>query len=120
VGRAAGITPGIERDLGMAVRIRLTRVGKKNRPFFRLAVFDSKTRRDGRYLENLGLFDPLIQDEKKKLTINVVRLHHWTGHGALPTPKVEKLLLHCGIPVKAEVKAAPAPAAKPAAKPARK
>lgn len=55
----------------MAVRIRMTRYGKKNRPFFRIAVFDSRTRRDGRYLENLGLFDPLAQDVKKKLTINV-------------------------------------------------
>jgi small subunit ribosomal protein S16 len=108
----------------MAVRIRLTRYGKKNRPFFRLAVFDARTRRDGRYLENLGIFDPLVQDEKKKLVIDVARLHHWTGHGALPTPKVEKLLRHCGIPVRAEVKDAPKPAAKapakPSAKPAKK
>jgi small subunit ribosomal protein S16 len=99
----------------MAVRIRLTRYGKKNRPFFRIAVFDSRTRRDGRYLENLGLFDPLVQDVKKKLTINVARLQHWVGQGALPTPKVEKLLEHCDVPLR------PAkPVSKPVAKPAGK
>lgn len=99
----------------MAVRIRLTRYGKKNRPFFRIAVYDSRTRRDGRYLESLGLFDPIVQDVKKKVTINVDRLHHWIGQGALPTPKVEKLLEHCGVPLKVA-----RPAAKPAAKPAKK
>jgi small subunit ribosomal protein S16 len=102
---------------GMAVRIRLTRYGKKNRPFFRIAVFDSRTRRDGRYLENLGIFDPLTADVKKKVTIDVERLQHWIRNGALPTPKAGKLLDHCGIPLKSAMSAAPAPAQKPAAKP---
>lgn len=106
----------------MAVRIRLTRYGKKNRPFFRLAVYDSRTRRDGRYLENLGIFDPLTQDVRKKLTVDVERIQQWIRQGALPTPKVGKLLKHCGIPLKpvaaaAATAAAPKPAA--TAKPAK-
>ena len=88
----------------MAVRIRLTRYGKRNRPFFRLAVFDSRTRRDGRYLENLGVYDPLAKDALKKLDIHVDRLQHWISRGALPTPKVGKILEHCGVPLKAEAK----------------
>jgi small subunit ribosomal protein S16 len=90
----------------MAVRIRMTRVGKTNRPYFRIAVFDSRTRRDGRCIENLGTFDPLAQDVKRKVTIQVNRLQHWVRHGALPTPKVETLFAHCGIPL-AEAKPAP-------------
>ncbi len=99
----------------MAVRIRLTRYGKTNRSFFRIAVFDSRTRRDGRYLENLGTYDPLVKDVQKKVTIKVDRLHHWVVNGALPTPNLEKVLLHCGVQIR------PAkPVAKPAAKAASK
>jgi small subunit ribosomal protein S16 len=96
----------------MAVRIRLTRYGKKNRPFFRIAVFDSRTRRDGRFLENLGTFDPLVQDESKKIVIQADRLQDWIRRGAKPTVKLEKLLAHCGVPAAAAKPAAP-PAVKP-------
>lgn len=93
----------------MAVRIRLTRYGKKNRPFFRVAVYDSRTRRDGKYIENLGVYDPLPEDVRKKLTLHVDRLQHWIARGARPTPKVETLLRHCGVPLKAEAQAAAKP-----------
>ena len=89
----------------MAVRIRLTRYGKRNRPCFRIAVYDSETRRDGRYLENLGLYDQLVKDVQKKVTIHVDRLQHWVSRGALPTPKVGQILAHCGVPLKPGKKA---------------
>ena len=50
----------------MAARIRLKRMGRKNRAFFRIGVFDSRTRRDGRAIEMLGHYDPLVKDEKEK------------------------------------------------------
>jgi small subunit ribosomal protein S16 len=84
----------------MAVRIRLTRYGKRNRPSFRIAVFDSRTRRDGRYLENLGLYDPIAKDDAKKVTIDAGRLQHWVAQGALPTPKLGKIFAHCGVALK--------------------
>jgi small subunit ribosomal protein S16 len=104
----------------MSVRIRLTRIGRKNRPHFRIAVFDSQTRRDGRYLENLGHYDPLVQDKKTKVQIDSVRLADWIGRGALPTPAVAQLLKHCGVKVPTAPKTAkPKADAKPkAAKPA--
>lgn len=103
----------------MAVRIRLTRYGKRNRPSFRIGVFDSRTRRDGRYIENLGVYDPLAGDVAKKVTIHVDRLQHWIAHGALPTPKVGKLLAHCGVPLKPPASPAAKAPAKAPAKPAK-
>jgi small subunit ribosomal protein S16 len=103
----------------MSVRIRLTRVGRKNRPHFRIAVFDSRTRRDGRYLENIGHYDPLVQDKKTKVRIDLARLTEWIGKGALPTPSVSQLLKHCGVKVPSAPKTAkPKAEGKPAAKPA--
>src|SRR5688572_5362472 len=107
----------------MSVRIRLSRVGRKNRPHFRIAVFDSETRRDGRYLENIGHYDPLVHDPKTKVQIDQARLTDWINRGALPTPSVAQLLKHCGIKVPHAPKTAkPKPAAekKPAAPAAAK
>lgn len=93
----------------MAVRIRLSRYGKRNRPSFRIVVLDSRARRDGRYLENLGVYDPIERDLKKKITVDVGRLQHWVSHGALPTPKLGKIFAHCGVALK-PASNAPAPA----------
>lgn len=78
----------------MAVRIRMTRTGKKNRAYFRIAVFDSQTRRDGPYLEKLGAYDPEKKDPSQKLTIDSERYQHWVNHGALPTEALKKILKH--------------------------
>ncbi|NUN48013.1 MAG: 30S ribosomal protein S16 [Candidatus Brocadiae bacterium] len=104
----------------MSVRIRLSRFGRKNRPHYRIAVFDSETRRDGRYLELLGHYDPLITDPKTKVKLNTERLTAWVNKGALATPAVAQLLKHCRIAVpKAPKTAAPkAKEPKPAKKPA--
>ncbi|MFA5794391.1 MAG: 30S ribosomal protein S16 [Candidatus Brocadiia bacterium] len=92
----------------MAVRIRLTRAGRKNTPFFRIAVFDGRTRRDGVYLERLGHYTPTAKDEDKKIVINKERLEHWMKHGAKPSEALTAIFRKTGIIAKK--------AAKPAAK----
>ncbi|MBI2901729.1 MAG: 30S ribosomal protein S16 [Planctomycetes bacterium] len=79
----------------MAVRIRLTRVGRKHIAKWRIAVYDGRTRRDGRYLENLGTYDPHEKPEEK-VKLDVERYRHWLGHGALPTEALERILKHTG------------------------
>lgn len=80
----------------MAVRIRLTRVGARNRPYWRIAVFDSRTRRDGRYLEKLGNYDPKMADDTKKINVKSDRLKYWLGNGALLTKALKGLLKKAG------------------------
>ena len=83
----------------MAVRIRLKRLGRKNRAFFRLGVFDSRTRRDGRAIEELGHYDPLVADDAKKYSLNRERISFWLSQGALPSETVQSILLKQGIDV---------------------
>jgi small subunit ribosomal protein S16 len=106
----------------MAVRIRLSRVGRKNRPHYRIAVFDAETRRDGRYIELLGTYDPLIHDPKMKVKVAADRMTSWINNGALATPAVAQLFKHCGLkmPVAPKTAKPKAPEAKKAAKPAAK
>ena len=80
----------------MAVRIRLTRTGRKNEPQWRIAVFDSRTRRDGKYLENIGLYDPKAKKADLKVKLDQERYQHWVSKGALPSDSLERLLKHCG------------------------
>ncbi len=81
----------------MSVRIRLTRTGKKNFPFYRIGVFDSHTRRDGPYIENLGAYDPRQKDPAQKVKIDKERYEHWINQGARPTESVARLLKHTGV-----------------------
>lgn len=83
----------------MSVRIRLKRFGRKNRLHFRMAVFDTKTRRDGRAIEELGHYDPRTVDDDKKYVLKRERIQYWLSHGALPTKTVEVILLAQGIDV---------------------
>lgn len=80
----------------MAVRIRLTRTGRKNDPQWRIAVFDSRTRRDGKYLEKIGLYDPKAKKADLKVKLDQERYQHWVSRGALPSDSLERLLKHCG------------------------
>lgn len=81
----------------MAVRIRLKRYGRRNRAFFRIEVFDSRTRRDGRSIEILGHYDPLIADESLKYKVNAERAAYWLSVGALPTPTVADIFRKQGV-----------------------
>ena len=78
------------------VRIRLARMGRKNRPFFRIGVYHAQTRRDGTCIEKLGTYDPLSQDVGRKVNVNRERLAYWISRGAQPTEKVACLLKHAG------------------------
>lgn len=80
----------------MAVRIRLSRTGRRNIPLYRISVFDSRTRRDGPYLENLGTYDPRQEKPEKKIALNVERYRYWTSMGARPTESLERILEHTG------------------------
>jgi len=79
------------------VKIRLTRVGRQNRPLWRIGVFDSKTRRDGRPIEYLGFYDPKKEKIEDKVQINRERVQHWLSKGAQPTPTIASMIKQLGI-----------------------
>ncbi|MEN7343504.1 MAG: 30S ribosomal protein S16 [Pseudomonadota bacterium] len=74
------------------VTIRLTRGGAKKRPFYHLVVTDSRNRRDGRYIERLGFFNPLAKGKSEGLRIDIERADHWISQGAQPSDRVAQLL----------------------------
>jgi small subunit ribosomal protein S16 len=74
----------------MAVHIRLARHGSKKRPFYRVVVTDQRNPRDGRFIERVGTFDPNAAENG--LTIDLSRVAHWQGLGALASATVEKLI----------------------------
>lgn len=81
----------------MAVVIRLKRTGRRNRPCYRISVADSRSPRDGRVLDNLGLYDPIASGEERQHTLNVERARHWLEHGAKPSPTVHSLFKKHGV-----------------------
>jgi small subunit ribosomal protein S16 len=74
------------------VSIRLSRAGAKKRPFYHLVVTDSRNRRDGRYLERVGFFNPVGKAHEENLRIDVERVDYWIGQGAQPSERVASLL----------------------------
>jgi small subunit ribosomal protein S16 len=74
----------------MAVRIRLTRLGSKKRPFYRIVAIDSQARRDGRALEYLGFYNPM--EKTPVIKIDQEKLKHWLDRGAQPTDTVRSLI----------------------------
>ena len=74
------------------VSIRRSRAGAKKRPFYHLVVTDSRNRRDGRYIERLGFFNPLGKEHEENLRIDVERVDYWIGQGAQPSERVASLL----------------------------
>ena len=75
----------------MAVVIRMKHTGRRNRPCYRISVADSRSPRDGRVLETLGLYDPVAPDKEKQVTLKVERAQHWLSVGATPSPTVHSL-----------------------------
>ena len=80
----------------MTTRIRLARAGKKKRPFYRIVVAESRASRDGRFIERVGSYDPLLP-ENKCTALVVERVNYWLGVGAVPSERVSKLLAQQGI-----------------------
>ena len=84
----------------MAVKLRLKRMGRRHRTFFRLNAMDSRAPRDGRVLEQLGWYDPVAKEPEKQLSLDRERIEYWLGVGAQPTDTVRQLLVQQGIEVK--------------------
>ncbi len=80
----------------MAVRIRMKRLGRRHRPFFRICAVDSRRPRDGRVLEELGTYDPMIKNTDARAILNSERIDYWLGVGALPSDKVKVLIKKYG------------------------
>jgi small subunit ribosomal protein S16 len=79
----------------MAVRMRLTRVGSKKNPIWRIVVADRRSPRDGRTIETIGSYNP--RTEPSTIVVDAERAQHWLDHGALPTDTVARLLRTQGI-----------------------
>jgi small subunit ribosomal protein S16 len=89
----------------MAVKIRMTRIGRRHRPFFRINAIESRVPRDGRILEKLGHYDPIEKDPAKQIVLNNERVRYWLDNGAIPSDTVSQILMREGIKTKyAEVK----------------
>ncbi len=88
----------------MATVIRLSRQGRKNRPHYRVGVFDRRTRRDGPPIEQLGHYDPLIEDDEKKVTLDEERIRYWLSEGADVSETVRSFLKKRGIQVPTRTK----------------
>jgi len=72
------------------VALRLTRQGSKDRPYFKIVAVDSRTRRDGRYIEQLGTYDPMVDGEN--YTLDLEKADKWLGDGAKPTETVASII----------------------------
>jgi small subunit ribosomal protein S16 len=82
----------------MALKIRLARGGAKKRPYYRIVVADTRSPRDGRFIEKIGSFNPLLpKDHKERLVLDLERAKHWLSVGALPTDRVERFLDGAGL-----------------------
>ncbi len=74
------------------VTIRLARGGSKKRPFYHLTVCDSRTARDGRYIERVGFFNPVARGQEERLRVDMPRLEHWLSQGATVSERVVGLV----------------------------
>lgn len=74
------------------VTIRLSRSGAKKRPFYSIVVADQRKKRDGRFIERLGFFNPVARGNEEKLRLDQERVNYWIGQGAQPSERVAKLI----------------------------
>jgi len=87
----------------MAMKIRLARGGSKKRPFYRIVAADSRMPRDGRYVEKLGTYNPLLaKDDEARVQMNMERVNYWLGEGAQPTDRISRFLEAAGVIEKKE------------------
>ena len=100
----------------MALKIRLARGGAKKRPFYRIVVAEAAAPRDGRYVERVGTYNPMVpKDHEQRLTLNGERINFWMSKGAQPTERVHKMLASAGLmaaPVLRDQPKQPAPGKK--------
>lgn len=87
----------------MAMKIRLARGGSKKRPFYRIVAADSRMPRDGRFIEKLGTYAPLLpKDSEDRVKMNMERVEYWLGQGAQPTDRIQRMLEAAGARPKTE------------------
>jgi len=80
----------------VAVRIRMKKLGRRHRPFYRICAMDGRTPRDGRVLEELGTYDPMVPDVDAQAVLDGPRIDYWLGVGAQPSEKVKVLIKKYG------------------------
>ncbi|WP_294318813.1 30S ribosomal protein S16 [uncultured Sphingomonas sp.] len=82
----------------MALSIRLSRGGSKKRPYYRIVVADARSPRDGRFIEKIGTYNPLLgKEDEKRVVLDAERATHWLGVGAQPTDRVARFLDKAGV-----------------------
>ncbi|MGR3513995.1 MAG: 30S ribosomal protein S16 [Paracoccaceae bacterium] len=87
----------------MAMKIRLARGGSKKRPFYRIVAADSRMPRDGRFIEKLGTYNPLLpKDSEDRVKMNMERVQYWLDQGAQPTDRISRFLEAAGVAEKKE------------------
>ena len=87
----------------MAMKIRLARGGSKKRPFYRIVAADSRMPRDGRFIEKLGTYNPLLpKDSEERVKMNMERIQYWLDQGAQPTDRIARMLEAAGAKEKTE------------------
>jgi small subunit ribosomal protein S16 len=74
------------------VTIRLARGGAKKRPFYHVVVADSRSKRDGRYIERVGFFNPIAKGQEERIRLDQARIEHWMGNGAQASGRVASLI----------------------------
>ncbi len=81
----------------MAVKLRMTRMGRRHRPFFRINAIESRNPRDGKIIEKLGHYDPIEKNPDKQIVLNRERIEYWLSVGAVPSDTVSDILAKHGI-----------------------
>jgi small subunit ribosomal protein S16 len=81
----------------MSLKLRLARAGTKKRPYYHVVVTDARNPRDGRFIERIGTYDPMLADDSKRVNILTERATHWLSVGAQPTDRVQRFLDAVGL-----------------------
>jgi small subunit ribosomal protein S16 len=81
----------------MSLKIRLSRAGSKKRPYYHIVIADVRSPRDGRFIETVGAWNPLLPKDSERVKLDAERIKHWMSHGALPTDRVLRFLDEAGI-----------------------
>ncbi|MBI4922143.1 MAG: 30S ribosomal protein S16 [Devosia nanyangense] len=81
----------------MSLKLRLARAGTKKRPYYHIVLADARSPRDGRFIEKIGHYDPMLADVSKRVTLDAERASHWLSVGAQPTDRVLRFLDAAGL-----------------------
>lgn len=81
----------------MAIKLRLARRGRTNAAFYRMVVADARSKRDGRFIDDIGIYQPMLKEEAKQLIVDEVKALKWLNEGAMPSDTVRSLLRRKGI-----------------------